>query len=171
MKNYQLVLTAVILTLSSCGINSRTAKSGLSDSAAHESDTAAVRPLYARMQIRDTIKAGDFIELKFTVYNDADSARRFCKWHTPFEPPLSKYLEIKDENGEEVAYQGAMAKRIMPPPASSYIMVKARDTASSVADLFKAYAFKKPSKYTIVYTAENISGLEVKDSVSFVYVQ
>jgi len=96
---------------------------------------------------------------------------QFCKWHTPFEPLMSKYLDVTDENGTEVDYKGAMAKRMMPPPASSYIEVKSGDSLAVTVDVLKAYAITKPAKYTIKYSGQNMSGLVVKDSVVFNYTK
>lgn len=109
------------------------------------------------------------LTLKFTVFNRTDRVQQFCKWHTPFEPLMSKYLNVIDEHGEEMPYHGAMAKRIMPPPADSYIKVKSKDILSVDVDLLKAFEIKKTGKYTITYVGENMSGLVVKDSVSFLY--
>lgn len=162
MKNNLLILGAALLALSSCSVNK-------SKRLSLNTDSAITAPLFGRMSIKDTIRAGDSVSLKFTVYNKADNTLQFCKWHTPFEPLMSKYLEIKDEKGQEMLYQGAMAKRIMPPPASSYIKVNAKDSISANVNLIKGYSIHAPSKYTIVYTGQNMSGLTVKDSISFVY--
>lgn len=168
MKNYKIILSATLLTLSACGVNKVKSTSAGSDSAKNQS-SAASTSLFAKMKIKESIKIGDPVELKFTVYNDADTARLFCKWHTPFEPLMSKYLDVKDASGQEMLYKGAMAKRIMPPLASSYIKVNPKDSLSVTVDLLKAYDISKPSKYTIVYVGQNMSGLAVKDSVEFVY--
>ncbi|MEN0055672.1 MAG: protease [Mucilaginibacter sp.] len=160
MKNNLLILGAALIALSSCSVNKPKTTN---------EDSAAAAPLFARMSMKDTIKAGDSVLMKFTVYNNADSAQQFCKWHTPFEPLMSKYLEVKDQTGQEMQYQGAMAKRMMPPPASSYIKVNAKDSLSASVDLVKGYALKQPSKYTIIYVGENMSGLVVKDSISFIF--
>lgn len=170
MKNYKIILSATLLALSACSVNHVKNTSAGSDSAKNQSNaTAASTGLLAKMQIKPTIKIGDAVELKFTVYNDADTSRQFCKWHTPFEPLMSKYLDVKDASGQEMLYKGAMAKRIMPPPASSYIKVNRKDSLSATVDLLKAYDITKPSKYTIIYVGQNMSGLSVKDSVEFVY--
>ncbi|MES2265911.1 MAG: protease [Bacteroidota bacterium] len=171
MKNYQ-ILAIAVLALSSCGVRSGKKSSEQTDSAKSLTDTAAIeKTLTAEMAIKDTIKAGDSVLLKFTVKNNKADTARFCKWHTPFEPLMSKYLDITDENGTEVSYKGAMAKRIMPPPADSYITLKANESLSATADLLKAYAIDKPAKYTITYNSTGISGLTVKKSVSFVYMK
>lgn len=174
MKNSAILLCSAALLLAACSVKSTSNNTadGKSDSTA----TATVnelpsQPIFAKMEIKDTIKVGEPINLKFTVYNGADTTQQFCKWHTPFEPLMSKYVDVKADNGEEPAYQGAMAKRIMPPPASSYIKVNTKDSISVTADLAKAFAIKTPAKYTITYVGQNMSGLVVKDSVSFIYVK
>jgi CRISPR/Cas system-associated protein Csx1 len=171
MKNYSILVIA-LLALSSCGVRSGSQTAEQADSTKSIIDTAATqKTLIAEMTMKDTIKSGDSILLKFTVKNNKVDTVRFCKWHTPFEPLMSKYLDITDENGNEVNYKGAMAKRIMPPPADSYITLKANDSLSVNADLLKAYAIDKPAKYTITYNSTGISGLTVKKSVSFVYIK
>ena len=173
MKNLRIIFPVALLALSSCSPATRTADDNIAKTdavtTAPVSQDSAEKRLFAKMAIKDTIKAGETIQLKFTVYNYADSVQQFCKWHTPFEPLISKYLDIKDENGVEVNYKGAMAKRIMPPPASSYQKLNPKDSLSANVDLFKGYDITKPARYTIVYNSQNMSGLVVKDSVTFVY--
>lgn len=171
MKNLSVLLaTGLVLALSSCGMNNNAAKNS-TDTASLAVDSTAEKGLFAKMSVKDTVKAGELVELKFTVYNNADTAQRFCKWHSPFEPFISKYLDIKSASGEEVNYKGAMAKRMMPPPASSYIAVNSKDSVSTQVDLLKGYGISKPGRYSITYVGQNMSGLAVKDSISFVYVK
>jgi hypothetical protein len=172
MKNLKFIIPVALLALSSCSQATRKADDTAvsTDSvAAQSSPQSEQKALFAKMSMKDTIKAGEPIQLKFTVYNTADSIQQFCKWHTPFEPLISKYLDIKDENGEEVNYKGAMAKRMMPPPASSYAKLNPKDSLSADVDLTKGYAIVKPAKYTVIYNSQNMSGLIVKDSITFVY--
>ena len=164
-----LLSVSLIAALASCSPSTR----ATDDAAAVDSSATQtqVKVLTAKMLIKENIKIGDSVLLKFTVYNPADSALQFCKWHTPFEPLMSKYLDVTDENGTEVDYKGAMAKRMMPPPASSYIEVKSGDSLAVTVDVLKAYAITKPAKYTIKYSGQNMSGLVVKDSVVFNYTK
>ncbi|PTS96146.1 protease [Pedobacter sp. HMWF019] len=175
MKNFSTLLSAtVILALSSCGMNNNVAQNSTgatNSSATVAADSTAGKALFAKMLVKDTIKAGEMVELKFTVYNNADTTQQFCKWHTPFEPFISKYLDVKSESGEEVNYKGAMAKRVMPPPASSYVAVNSKDSVSATVDLLKGYDISKPARYTVIYVGQNMSGLIVKDSISFVYTK
>lgn len=101
----------------------------------------------------------DSVILSFVVHNYSDTVQRFCKWDTPFEPLLGKYLSVRDKSGEEAAYRGAMARRVMPPPAESYINVNPYDSVSATFNLAKGYAIK-PGKYTISYTATGLSGIQ-----------
>ena len=166
----KVILAVAIILFASCSQNTRTTenKGTSTDSIANQ----AVKPLeqtpiYAKLQIMPNTKAGDSVILKFTVYNDADTVQQFCKWHTPFEPLMSKYLDVTSDTGEEVAYKGPMAKRIMPPPADSYMKLNPKDSLSINVNLLKAYDLNKPGKYIIKYNATNISGIVAKDSISF----
>ena len=62
-----------------------------------------------------------------------------------------------------------MAKRIMPPPADSYAKVAPKETLSTKIDLLLGYDLKTGNTYTVIYAAEGISGLVVRDTVSFSY--
>ena len=141
----------------------------VNENSAVQDTIASNKKFSAVMKIKDSIKVGDSVLLDFTVFNNTDSVKRFLKWQTPFEPLMSKYLDVKNEQGEEVQYKGAMAKRMMPPPADAYITLKPNDSLAVKADISIGYALTKPGKYTVAYTSENVSGLKVADSVTFVY--
>jgi len=124
--------------------------------------------LTTKIKIAEPIALGSPIEMTFTVYNTTTSAKTFCKWHTPFEPLMSKYLTIYANTAEEVSYKGPMAKRMMPPPADSYLTIKPGDSLSVKVDLSKAYEFKLTGVHTILYNSGSISGLNIAEPVSFV---
>jgi hypothetical protein len=172
MKNYQ-ILAVALLGLSSCGVHtSNTAGEQQADTTKSQTGgQLSGKTLVGNMQIPDTPHTTDSLLLTFTVKNPTADSLRFCKWHTPFEPLMSKYLDIQDDKGNAVDYKGAMARRIMPPPESSYIKVNAGDSLQVKVDLQKGYAISKPGKYTISYAGQGVSGLVVKDSLTFVYVK
>jgi hypothetical protein len=169
MKNILLMLSAAMTILTSCSSSKQQSASSSKTDTLAIADTTVNQILTARMVIKPMIQPSDSIALHFTVYNTGAKAQTFCKWHTPFEAPMSKYLDITDEQGNEAQYQGAMAKRIMPPPASSYITVRAGDSLTVTADLRKSYKIDKAGKYTVRFNAQEISGLSVKDSITFEY--
>lgn len=106
----------------------------------------------------------DSVQLSFTVVNTADTVQRFCKWETPFEPKLGKYLDIKDAQGNEAPFTGIMARRIMPPPAESYIEVPAHDSVRTVFNVAKNYTVA-PGQYSVKYTGGGVSGLEAGNEI------
>lgn len=170
MKNIHKLLFSSVVLLAACSNNLHTANQddATSDSTQNAGAMVTEKALTAKMTIAPVAMLSDSISFRFTVYNNTDSTRSFCKWHTPFEPLMSKYLDVRDESGLEVNYQGAMAKRMMPPPADSYITVKKGDSISVVTDLKKGYAIEKPGKYSIKYNSSEINGLIVKDSVNVI---
>ncbi|WP_293304035.1 protease [Pedobacter sp. UBA5917] len=167
MKNIRLIIPALLVLFSACSEATRnTAKS---ESSAEATSTAKTDSLEAKIKVNGNVAPGDPLLLRFVVYNNTDSTKSFCIWHTPFEPLMSSYLSITNEKGEEAQYKGAMAKRVMPPPATSYSKVNAGDSLVANADLLKAYDLKKGSSYKVVYTGGNMSGLVSKDTITFIY--
>lgn len=141
----------------------------VSDTTEVKRDTSTLIPLETQLQAIDPNFSTDSVLLSFSVFNHSDTVQRFCKWETPFEPMLGKYMEIVDEQGVETQFTGPMARRVMPPPAESYILVQPHDCVSTVYNLAKKYTIK-PGKYTVKYTGGGVSGLhegnEVKITVN-----
>ncbi|MFP5079772.1 protease [Pedobacter sp. JCM 36344] len=151
MKNSIPILAAV--ALASCSQKTRNAESASADSAALDNAIAKnSSPPYAKMIVSPTIKMGKPVQMRFTVHNDADSIQQFCKWHSVFN--------------EQANYKGAMATRVMPPPANSYVKIEPKDSLSVIFDLAKGYDITELSTYKLGYNAQNMSRLIVKDSVS-----
>jgi hypothetical protein len=162
MLKLKFIIPAVLILLAGCSPKVQNASSNIPSK--NQGDS-----LYLVLGIKDIIKTGEKVSLKFTVHNDQSTEKSFCKWHTPFEPLMSKYLDIKDENGNEVLYKGPMAKRIMPPPADSYLVVKPKDILSSEVDLLKAYQLEAEKKYTVSYNSSGMSGIKATNTVTFRY--
>jgi len=159
MKNRFMTLAAVLsfLTFAACKHTQKTS-----------GDTGATgEGLVTVMSVPATVKTGYPVMLKFTVYNKSGKELQFCKWHTPFEGFISSFLDIQSSNNTEVLYRGAMAKRIMPPPAEAYIKVPAGKSVSVDIDLLKGYNLSAPATYKAVYQASGMSGLEKVNEITF----
>lgn len=141
----------------------------VNENSAAQDTIASDKKFSAVMKIKDSIKVGDSVLLQFTVFNNTDSVKKLLKWQTPFEPLMSKYLDVKNEQGEEVQYKGPMAKRMMPPPADAYLTLNPGDSLNIKVDILKGYDITKPGIYTVKYTSEEISGLKVDQQVKFLY--
>jgi hypothetical protein len=122
-----------------------------------------------KTRIRTVFKplSKDSVMLSFTVINNTGLVQRFCKWETPFEPRLGKYFEVKDSQGNEALFTGAMARRVMPPPPEAYIEVPAHDSVQTEINLARHYTLKA-AKYKITYTGGGVSGLEAGNTVTIV---
>lgn len=121
------------------------------------------------MSAPEKVKAGKPILVKFTVSNPSDKEQEFCKWHTPFEQRfMNSFFEVTDGKGEQVQYKGAMAKRVMPPPADAYVKVAAKGSVSAEIDLTVGYDVKKAGSYKVVYQGEGVSGLTKVNEVTVV---
>lgn len=162
--NFLLILLTVIIA--SCGAQQERAQ----EKGQVDNNPSPKKEFYAQIDIDDTIKVGQPVELGFKVYNGTDTTATFLKWQTPFEPLLSKYLDIKDEQGNEVPYIGAMARRMMPPPADAYLKVAPKDSLSAKVNILKGYALEKPGKYTVTFTSAEMSGLKISGPVTFNYI-
>lgn len=136
---------------------------------ADQTTEASSAALLTTMKISDQTNGTNRPVLNFTIKNQADTVAIFCKWHTPFEPLMSKYLDVKNSDGQEINYKGAMAKRIMPPPADSYLSINPGDSLTIDVDLLKGYALENAGTYTIKYSGGNMSGLVIRDSLTFEY--
>jgi len=124
-----------------------------------DAGTQADTCLVAVLDIDSVANLSDSLYMVFKVYNPTTDTLRFTQYHTPFEGFINNFLTITDETGEEVPYRGAMAKRIMPPPAETYCEVAPSETDSVRFSLIKGYAITKPGTYTIQYNAGNVSGM------------
>jgi hypothetical protein len=107
----------------------------------------------------------DSVRLTFTVVNNTDTLQRFCKWETPFEPHLGKYLEVIDDKGTEATFIGATARRVMPPAPESYINVPPHDSVSTNFDVAKNYSIRRESGYTVKYIGGGISELPASNKL------
>ncbi|OAQ42254.1 hypothetical protein A5893_03845 [Pedobacter psychrophilus] len=161
MKIFNIISIITVLFFAACSSNSKVSENNEGNLDSLQKDTS----LTAILRVPSQAKLGDSVNLDFVVYNTTDSVRQFCKWHTPFEPLMSKYLDVISTEGVEAEYQGPMAKRMMPPPADSYVSINPGDSLKSVVNLNKAYRFPKAGKYVIKYNSVNMSGIMVKDSV------
>ncbi|UAY54633.1 hypothetical protein [Arachidicoccus terrestris] len=128
--------------------------------------------LYATLDCRTMApNLRDSLIIKFTVTNPTKDTLKFTTYHTPFEGFLSKFLIVKDSEGNEAQYLGPMAKRVMPPPAATYHAVAPGQSESVNFNLKKGYKIEKAGTYTIQYNSELISGVANGKAITIKIVQ
>ena len=113
----------------------------------------------------------DSLMIGFTVVNPTADTLEFTVYHTPFEGFISKFLTVTDSAGQEVNYQGAMAKRVTPPPADTYRTVAPGQREQVTFDLRKGYAIEQPGTYTLQYNSERISGIANGEPLTITVVE
>ena len=168
MKKITTIVVLFVAMLSACGSSDKKKEADGANDTTLMPEAATEKipdPIVGKLALVGPAKLGQPINIKFSVYNNSDTVAKFCKWHTPFEKLLSKYLDVALEDYTEVQYHGAMAKRVMPPPADSYTSLKKGDSTSVNFNLMDGYPISKAGVYTIKYNATNVSGIVVPDSL------
>jgi hypothetical protein len=56
------------------------------------------------------------VPLEITVINRASGPRSFCTYYTPFEGFLNDIVEVLDDKGARIKFNGMLAKRAAPGP-------------------------------------------------------
>lgn len=105
-------------------------------------------------------------EVRMTVHNPSDAAQRFCRYHTPFEGIRNRIFRVVGSDGEEISYEGMMAKRAPPGPEDFLLVAPGKDLQATV-DLERGYAMKSGS-YSVNYRGTSISGLPDSNVVTVV---
>jgi len=163
MKHYPIsLLVAIGLPLLFAQCNSTTQQKASQDSTAIAPPppiNTADTNLVAVLQMDRVVRLSDSLYMVFKVYNPTSDTLRFTQYHTPFEGFINNFLTITDDTGQEVPYRGAMAKRVMPPPADTYCEVAPATSDSIRFSIKKGYAITKPGRYTIQYNAGHVSGI------------
>lgn len=162
------VMRKLLFVLAAAGITAFTAQSCKTMQKPANTDDA---DLITEMTLPSTVKAGDPIMVTFTVKNPGSKDQQFLKWQTPFEGFLNDFLDIRNPAGELLEYHGPMVKRLMPPPAESFITVGAGQQQTGSTDITKVYRIKLPGTYTVEYTGTSMSGLKKVNKAAFTVVQ
>ncbi len=149
------IFTLAAIFAAGCHAQKDTTTAAAQDSTTAQADTAR---LQTRLSIPAQTASADSVMLTFTVINQSNQPQRFCKWETPFEPRLGKYFEIQNAQGTEALFKGAMARRVMPPPAEAYLTVAPHDSLTTTINLAHNYTLQ-PGTYTVKYTGGGVSGL------------
>lgn len=124
--------------------------------------------LVAILEMVEKYRPTDSLKLTFSVFNPTSDSLSFSKYHTPFEAFMNNIFIIIDSEGNEVGYNGPMAKRIMPPVKESFVIVAPNTEVSTIIDISKAYAIPKERTYTISYNGGNVSGMDNGKSIQII---
>lgn len=94
------------------------------------------------------------VVLKCSASNLSGNTLRLLPWNTPLESRLmGRFLDITDQIGTSLAYQGLMVKRASPED-QDYIEIQAGEDLVNSLDLTISYSFCANRVYQISYSTE-----------------
>lgn len=125
-----------------------------------ETKTSASKLVSSLKATQDSYTLNDTISLEFTVKNPTKETIRFTQYHTPFEGMMSKFVDVKDEAGNEMNYIGAMTRRIMPPPENTYHTLAPGESKSVTFALKRGFEIIKPGVYKVNYIQVPINEIQ-----------
>jgi hypothetical protein len=102
---------------------------------------------------RPPLTAGGPVEIHFALTNPEDEPVWVLTWNTPLERWMGTIFTLTGPGGEEIPYQGPMAKR-GEPTRESYVEIAPGGTAEATVDLAQVYEFKNPGRYRLQVTGE-----------------
>jgi len=135
------------------------------DKAATDKTLKVENQLTGNLSAASSYDINEPIMVTFTVENSSDKTIKFTQYSTPFEGFLGDFLEIKDENGAKVNYIGAMARRIMPPPADTFIEIPPHEKKAVEFDIRKGYKMDKKGTYTLKFINGETNGITSGDAI------
>lgn len=115
-------------------------------------DTSAPElSLDCTLNIEETFKAGEPVNLVFALHNPTSSALYVLTWYTPLEGMTGEMVSVM-RDGEAVPYQGALVKR-NDPARDAYVVIEPGETVSAAVDLRTGYDLALPGSYQVQVTA------------------
>lgn len=102
---------------------------------------------------RPPLTAGGPVQIRFALTNPEDGPVWVLTWNTPLEQWMGTVFTVTGPGGEEIPYQGPMAKR-GEPAREDYVEIAPGGTAEATVDLAQVYEFKNPGRYRLQVTGD-----------------
>ena len=105
--------------------------------------------LACRLEALPKYRAGDSVEVQFTLSNPGKTAVRVLRWYTPLEGLKGDIFRVS-RAGNPLPYTGPLVKR-GDPQAGDYVEVPAGESVSGVANISTAYGILEPGSYRVSF--------------------
>lgn len=102
--------------------------------------------------------SGEPVTIRFQLSNNTSRPVAVLLWNTPFEGLMGKAFDVFC-NGQEMAYQGPMAKR-GAPSAKSYAIIEAHAAITATLDLATAYALPTQGQCVVTFRGSVLDATE-----------
>lgn len=105
--------------------------------------------LECALSVPQRVRAGEPVPLQFRLTNRTAQPVFVLTWRTPLEGLRGNDFRIT-RDGEELRYQGPMAKR-GDPAAEDYVRLAPGESAEAEVDVSLGYALDTPGRYRIAF--------------------
>jgi hypothetical protein len=103
-------------------------------------------------------RSGEPVSIRFELTNNSSRPVAVLLWNTPFEGLMGKAFDVFC-NGQEMTYQGPMAKR-GAPSARNYAIIEAHATITATLDLATAYALPAQGQCVVSFRGTVLDATE-----------
>ena len=103
-----------------------------------------------RRTARETYSAGEPVPIGFSLENLSGEPVQVLEWYTPLEGIWGSIFRVT-RDGQEVRYQGPMAKR-GDPDRDDYVLVRPGTPVSAEVDLSRGWDLSVPGTYRVEFT-------------------
>jgi hypothetical protein len=119
--------------------------------------------LECTLEMDEIYPVGEPVNLWFELHNQTDHPLYVLIWYTPLEGMAGEIFRVT-RNGQELRYQGVLAKR-GDPSREEYVAIEPGGATSAQVDLRTGYDLSMPGSYQVQLT----TGLrDVADDASLV---
>lgn len=115
-------------------------------------------PLSFKLNIAAEQNIIDGIFVDFILLNQSSHDLSVLIWNTPLEGFYSNLFIVTDKNGEQIPYQGLVAKR-GKPIAIDYQLIRAKGNVATILDLSLVYRFT-PGQYQLQLNKKTLQIIE-----------
>lgn len=102
------------------------------------------------LEMDETYPVGEPVNLRFELHNQTDHPLYVLIWHTPLEGMAGEIFRVT-RNGQELRYQGVLAKR-GDPSREEYVAIEPGGVTSAQVDLRTGYDLSVPGSYQVQLT-------------------
>jgi len=104
------------------------------------------------LKSQESYAVGSPVRIGFELRNLSDQTIYVLKWYTPLEGLFGNIFRVT-RDGEEIPYQGPMAKRGDPGP-EEYVELQPRGSVSAEVDLSAGYDLSRPGSYQLEFKGQ-----------------
>jgi len=109
--------------------------------------------------------ASEPLLVHFSIVNPSSESQTFLLWNTPFDGVWADIFDVRNKQGQSMAYIGPIARRA-PPTDSDYLTLGAGESKSVQVDLARFYEFATDGPYWVNVRASSLlDGVQYSNAI------